>query len=116
MLVAGAGRIGNNLLVRDRDLTFVGNGGDIEGGLVSGLVERRKRAARVRGLELRGGVLASLIVFAQIEAAHLVVENAGVGDVDGRRSGGQRLLDRQHDHFFFFLGRDFSFLRHFRRW
>ena len=111
MLVARSGRVGDDFVVRDRNLAFVGNRRDVEGRLVVGLVERREGAPRVGRLELRGGVLAPLIVFAQIQAAHLVVENAGVADVDRRGARGERLLHAQHDHFLLFFGSDLCLLR-----
>ena len=110
VLVARSGRVGHDFVVGDRDLSFVGDGGDVERRFVVGLVKRGEGAPRVGGFKLRGGVLASLIVFAQIQAAHLAVEDAGVGNVDGRRAGGQRLLDRQHNHFLIFFGRDLRLL------
>src|SRR5687767_1530738 len=50
-----------------------------EGGLHGRLVERRKRPARVRRLELRDGVLA-IVRTAEIKTAQLVVEASGIAD------------------------------------
>ena len=71
VFVAGAWSIGDDFLVRDRHQAFVGHGGDVEGCFVVGLVKGRKGAAGVGGFKLRGGILAALVVFAQIKAAHL---------------------------------------------
>ena len=88
-----------------------GNSRDIKSSLVIGFVKRRKGAAGVGRLKLRRGILASLIVFSQIKAAHLAVQHAGIGDVNGGRAGCQRLFDRQHHHFFLFFWRHLGLLR-----
>src|SRR6202034_2125898 len=90
--------------------TLVGNCSDVEGGFVIGLIERRKCATRVGGLELGGGVLASVIILAKIKPAHLAVENARVCNVNGGWTRRQRLLDSKHGHLFTFLGRHLSVL------
>ena len=59
---------------------------DVEGRLVGGLVERRERAPRIGRLHLRDGVLPA-VRLADVEASQLVVEDAGVRDVDRRRPG-----------------------------
>ena len=101
--VPGTGCIGNDLLVRDRDQTLPSDSGDVERGLVVRFVKRREGASRVGGFKLRRGILAAVIVFSQIKAAHFAVQRPGVGNVHGRRTGCQRLFDRQHCHLFFFF-------------
>ena len=88
VLVAGAGRVGDDLAVGDRGVALVDDGGDVEGRLVGRLVEAGEGHARVGRFHLRDFVLAAL-VGAQIEAAQLVVQMAGVLDVHRRRPGGK---------------------------
>ena len=85
----GAGRVRHLAAVRQRRVGGGDGERDVEGGLVGRLVERGERAPRVGGLHLRHGVFPA-VGRAQVEAAQLVVENAGVGDGDRRRAGGQR--------------------------
>ncbi len=62
--------------------------GDVEGGLHGGLVEGGEGAAGVGGFELGYGVVAGL-GFGEVKAAELVVEDAGIADVEGDRTGGE---------------------------
>ena len=71
--------------VGDRRVAAVDRQRDRERRLERRLVEARKRAARVGRLELRDGVVAA-VRLAQVEAAQLVVEDAGVADVDFGRA------------------------------
>ena len=61
---------------------------DIVGGFEGRLVEARKGAAGVGGFELSDGVIACR-GFGEIEAAQLVVEDAGVGDGQRCLAGGK---------------------------
>ena len=82
----GPGRVGELAAVGDRRVGGVDHQRDVEGGLLRRLVERREGAARVGGLHLAHRVVAA-VGLAQIEAAQLVVEDAGVGDADRGRAG-----------------------------
>jgi hypothetical protein len=46
-----------------------------------------------------------------VQAAHFVIENAGVSNVNGGRTRSQRLLNAQHNHFFVFFGCNLRRLR-----
>jgi hypothetical protein len=87
-------RIGRDRAVRDRVVPRVDHGGEIEGRLHRRLVEGREHPPRVGGFELRHRV-AAIVRLAQIEAAQLVIESAGVFDVQSRRSGGDSFRDDQ---------------------
>ena len=85
--------IGDNVGVGDDGIAGVDGEGDGEGGLESGLVEAGESAAGVvGGFELGDGVVAGG-GFGEIEAAELVVEDAGEGDVEGVGAGGELLRE-----------------------
>ena len=82
-------RVGHDLSVRDGGVAAVDRQRDRERRLERRLVKARKRPARVGGLELRDGVLPELGP-ADVEAAQLAVQEAGVPDVELGRSFGER--------------------------
>ena len=88
MLAGCAGGVGDLVGVGDDGVGGVDGEGYVEGGLVGGLVEAGEGAAGVSGLELGYGVVAGLGL-GEIEAAELVVEDSGVGDVEGDLTCGE---------------------------
>ncbi len=88
---AGAGRVADDGAVGDGGVAAVDDQGDVVGGLEGRLVEAGEGAARIGGFELRDGVVARGGL-GEIEAAQLVVEDAGVVDGDAwpcRRGAGR---------------------------
>ena len=77
-----AGGVADDLPVGDGYVPCIHHQRSVVGGLKGWLIERRKGAPRVGGLELGDSVVA-LGGLRQIEAAQLVVQNAGV--MDGQR-------------------------------
>ena len=73
----GAGRVGLDGAVGDGGVGAVDDQRNVVGGLEGRLVEAGEGAARVGGFELGDGVVAAG-GFGEIEAAQLVVEDAGV--------------------------------------
>jgi len=68
-----------------------------------------ERRAGHRWTRIACRVLASLIIFTEVKAAHLVVENTRVGDVNGRRASCEWLIDCQYHHLFVFFRSDLGF-------
>ncbi len=85
---AGAGGVGNDGAVGDGRVACIHHQRNVISGLESWLVEAGEGAARVGGLELRDGVVA-VVAFGEIEAAQLVVQNAGVTDGERGLARGQ---------------------------
>ncbi len=78
---------------------------DVVGGLEGRLVEAGKGAARVGGFKLRDGVVAAG-GFGEIEAAQLVVEDAGEGDVKRGLACGEFLREGEGGLLLFLVERD----------
>ncbi len=91
--------VGDDLGVGDDGVAGVDGEGDVEGGFVGGLVEGGEGAAGVGGFELGDGVVAGF-GFGEIEAAELVVEDAGVADREGYFAGGEGLREGEGGLFF----------------
>ena len=91
-----AGRVRYGRAVRDGRIDRVDHQRDVERGFLGRLVEAGERAARVGGLHLTDRVVAP-VRLAQVEPAQLVVQDAGVGDADRGRSGGQRLRGQERE-------------------
>ena len=82
----GAGRVRNRRAVRDGRVGGVDHERDVERGFLGRLVEAREGSPRIGGFHLTDRVVPA-VGLAQVEAAQLVVEDAGVGDVDRGRAG-----------------------------
>src|SRR5262245_62782290 len=89
-----SGLVRKKLAVRDCRVAAIDRQSDGKRGLEGRLVEARERAPGVSRFELRDRVRA-ITAFAQVEAAQLVVEYAGIPDVDVRRPRWNRFGDRQ---------------------
>ena len=102
--------VGDLVGVGDDGVGCIYGEGYVEGRLVGGLVEAGEGAAGVSGLELSDGVVAGLGL-GEIEAAELVVEDAGVADGEGYFSGGESLGEGEGGLLFVFVESDCCRLR-----
>ena len=86
---AGAGGVTDEGAVGDGGVAAVDDERNVVGGLEGGLVKGWEGAAGVGGLKLRDGIVAAG-GFGEIEAAQLVIEDAGVVDGERGLASGQR--------------------------
>ena len=111
-VLAGFGprRIRDLPAVRDRRVAGVDHQRHVERRLVRRLVEGRKGAPRIGRFHLADGVVTA-VGLAQVKAAQLVVEQTGVGNVDGGGATRNRARDLERRRLVFLVERDRCGLR-----
>src|SRR5215472_3807650 len=93
MLISRSGGIRDYLAVGNYRHSLVRDHRYVKTRLVDRLIERRKHASRVGVFELGRSVFSTLVVFADVKAAHLIVQNSGVQDVNTDWTSEKRIVD-----------------------
>ena len=107
VFAGSGGDVADHVGVRDDGVAGVDGKRDVEGGLERGLVEAGEGAAGVGGFELGYSVVAGLGL-REIEAAELVVQDAGEAVGDRDMAGGESLGEGEGGLFLFEIEGDCS--------